>query len=76
MKSPSPLQKYLTIDETSIRYSCGKTTIHALIRAGKLVTKKLGSRTLIDLEDADRFFDNLPSASAVRAKFKTLTRGR
>jgi excisionase family DNA binding protein len=68
--------KYLTIEQSCGRYCLGRTTIHSLIKSGEIVTRKLGSKTLIDRADADRFFENLPSAAKKRRTFKTHTGGR
>lgn len=68
--SGSDLPKYISINDALARYQVGRTTLHALIAANEIRTRKLGSRTLIDLEAADAFFESLPSASKTRARFK------
>lgn len=62
--------KYISIGDATARYDIGRTTLHALIAANQIQTKKLGARTLIDRDAADRFFESLPSASKTRARFK------
>jgi len=45
----------------------GRSKVYELIRAGKLRAKKLGSKTLILAEDADRFLASLPDMPAAEA---------
>jgi excisionase family DNA binding protein len=54
-------RKFLTIRAACHRYACGKTTIYELIKSGDLVARKLGTKTIIDGEVADQFFNALPS---------------
>lgn len=68
--------KYLNIGQCVSRYCVGRTTLHHLIEAKKFKTRKLGSKVLIDREDADRFFESLPSAGKPRRSFKTYSTGR
>lgn len=62
--------KYISIGDAIARYDIGRTTLHALIAANQVQARKLGARTLIDREAADRFFESLPSASKTRTRFK------
>lgn len=62
--------KYLDIAGALARYPIGRTTLYTLIKANCIETRKLGARVLIDLEAADRFFEELPSASNARRRFK------
>lgn len=72
---PRPLEevprKYITIGSAVVRFAIGKTTLHALIAANLIRTRKLGARTLIDVEAADRYFESLPSASQVGSRRKS-----
>ena len=50
-----------SVDETAIRTGCGRDTIYAAIREGRLEAKKLGRRTLITEPALRRFLDGLPA---------------
>lgn len=73
---PEALPKYMTIAVALVRYSVGRTTMSALIAANCFATIKVGSRTLIDREAADRFFESLPSAGKSRTSCKRPTAKR
>jgi excisionase family DNA binding protein len=51
-----------SIAETCARTGIGRDTIYGAIRAGTLVARKLGRRTLITEGDLRRFLENLPKA--------------
>jgi excisionase family DNA binding protein len=48
------------VDELAVAASCGRDKIYQAIRDGHLVARKLGRRTLITMEAAQRFLDGLP----------------
>ena len=41
----------------------GRSSIYNLFRSGKLRAFKAGKRTLVKVEDIQRFVDNMPAAS-------------
>ena len=41
----------------------GRSSIYQLFRSGKLCAYKAGKRTLVKVEDIQRFVDNMPAAS-------------
>ena len=43
------------------RYPIGKTKLWELIRDGVLTTRKVGSRTLVEAESAEAWWNSLPS---------------
>jgi hypothetical protein len=45
-------------------YSVGHTKLYAEIKTGRLIVRKLGHRTLIDVAEAQRWFENLPVGGA------------
>ncbi len=52
--------KALTLIEFCATYCIGQTTAYAELKAGRLRAKKIGSKTLIPVAEAERWFDNLP----------------
>ena len=52
----------MSIDEFVKRYNIAATRVYAEIRAGRLLTKRLGARRLISDEAAQAWFDALPAA--------------
>ena len=44
----------------------GRSKAYMEIKAGRLKTRKIGSRTVIPMEDARAWFDTQPSGFAVR----------
>jgi excisionase family DNA binding protein len=51
-----------SIAETCALTGLGRDTIYCAIRAGKLVARKVGRRTLITDSDLRRFLESLPRA--------------
>lgn len=49
----------LDIDAMCRRYSIGRTTVFAELKSGRLRATKVGRRTLIDLGDADAWWQGL-----------------
>jgi hypothetical protein len=54
------LQDSFSVDEFARRNRIGLTTAYAEIRAGRLIARKIGRRTVITIEDARSWRDNLP----------------
>jgi hypothetical protein len=54
------LQDSYSVDEFARRNRIGLSTAYAEIRAGRLIARKIGRRTLIVAEDARSWRDNLP----------------
>ena len=50
-------------DEFAKRYGIGRTTIFAEIKAGRLVARKIGKRTVITVQDGRAWLASLPRAS-------------
>jgi len=55
----------VSIRDAADAVGIGRSKIYELIKAGELVPRKCGSRTLIRYEDLKRFIDNLPSSQAL-----------
>jgi excisionase family DNA binding protein len=51
-----------SIAETCALTGFGRDSIYGAIRAGKLVARKLGKRTVVTSRDLERFLHNLPQA--------------
>jgi excisionase family DNA binding protein len=62
---PSSLQKRaLSVDEFCEMYGVERTTAYKLMGNGDLPSKKCGTRRLIPIEAAERWFANLPAANS------------
>jgi hypothetical protein len=55
--------RYLSPKNTAYRYGTSKSTIYLHIKLGHFRAIKFGGRTLIDVSNADTFFDALPQLS-------------
>jgi len=51
----------ISVNEALTRYGIGRTKLDELLGDGSLKARKLGAKTLIDVETADDFFASLPS---------------
>jgi len=61
MPSVEPLlQDSFSVDEFARRNRIGLTTAYAEIRAGRLIARKIGRRTVVLADDARSWRDNLP----------------
>jgi hypothetical protein len=56
-----------SVDEFARRNRIGLTTAYAEIRAGRLVARKIGRRTVVLAEDARLWRDNLPKVQPENA---------
>jgi len=54
------LQKSYSLDEFARQNDIGLTTVRSEIRAGRLVARKIGRRTIIAAEDAKAWRERLP----------------
>jgi excisionase family DNA binding protein len=54
----------ISVSQAMARYGVGRTKIYELLGDGSLKARKLGAKTLIDVEAADRFFLSLPAFGA------------
>jgi hypothetical protein len=60
-------ERALGIREFCRRYSIGRTTLYSEIAAGRLIIKKLGTRSLIPIDSAEQWFDSLPDGGSPSA---------
>ncbi|SUS03292.1 hypothetical protein DF3PB_10045 [uncultured Defluviicoccus sp.] len=60
--------KFAKIRDVCILYGLGRTKVAELIKSGQLRAVKIGSATLVDIEAADQFFAQLPTAARVRER--------
>jgi excisionase family DNA binding protein len=61
---PLANQRALSIPQFCQRYGPGKSTAYQEIQAGRLRARKVGRRTLITLDDAERWLRDLPEFAA------------
>lgn len=52
----------VSIKDAAVAVGIGRSKIYELIKAGDLIPRKCGSRTLILLEDLKHFIESLPTA--------------
>jgi predicted site-specific integrase-resolvase len=50
----------LTLDEFCKRVKIGRTKAYEEVRAGRLVVRKNGKKSIVTAEDGQRYLDNLP----------------
>jgi hypothetical protein len=60
MAVQSLLQKSYSLDEFARQNDIGLTTVRGEIKAGRLVARKVGRRTIITPEDANDWRNRLP----------------
>lgn len=53
--------KLMHVGAVCERYSVGRTKLYQLLRTNCIQAVKLGSRTLVSVESADRYFSCLPA---------------
>jgi hypothetical protein len=51
----------LTVKEFLARYRMSRTKLYQLLATGQLTARKLGTRTLIEIDEAERWASTLPS---------------
>lgn len=54
----------LSIEEFSTCYGVGRSTTYEEIKAGRLRARKVGKRTVIGVEDAEKWLSDLPSVGS------------
>jgi excisionase family DNA binding protein len=59
-----PGRAAFSIPEVCAHTGLGRDAVYSAIRAGQLVARKLGRRTLITQQDLQRFLARLPKAGA------------
>ena len=53
--------KTMPVKQALRRYGIGRTKFYELLASGAIKASKLGTKTLIDVETADSFFNGLPN---------------
>jgi excisionase family DNA binding protein len=61
------LHKHLSIGAFSARYGVGKTKIYQLLNSGELPAVKIGTRTMIAVDAAERWRNGLPDYKPLRS---------
>lgn len=61
MRENHEYKRCLGVNEFKKVYGVSHTRLYALIKSGKLQVKKNGRRTLIDHEEAERWYSQLPT---------------
>jgi excisionase family DNA binding protein len=54
-------RRALTITEFATRYSIGRSKIYEEAAAGRITLRKAGKKTLITVDDAEKWLANLPA---------------
>jgi excisionase family DNA binding protein len=57
-----------SIDEFAKLAGIGRTTVYAEIKAGRLITAKVGKRTLLTADEVRRWLERLPTSHAAAAR--------
>lgn len=60
--TPSVTKGAFSVDEFCERFSIGRTAVYAELKAGRLIARKCGRRTLIPHDEALRWLANLPAS--------------
>ncbi len=60
--TPAPTAAFLSVKAAQARYGLSRTRLYRLLAAGRIEARKLGGRTLVVAESADRFMAALPRA--------------
>ena len=55
-------KRVLTITEFIDAYGIGRTKLYELIKNNEIVVKKFGRKTLIPIDEAERWLESLPNA--------------
>ena len=61
-------QDFFSLDEFARRHQIGVTTIYAEIKAGRLTARKIGRRTVIAVNDAEAWREQLPRVRSVQSQ--------
>ena len=65
--APSAPVRWGTITDLCQRYPFSRARAYRLLSAGKLSARKMGGRTIWDLDSAERYLADLPEYSTARA---------
>lgn len=57
------LKRAYTVKEFQSSYGIGHTKFYEEVKAGRLRIRKVGKRSLVSFEDAERWFNSLPVAA-------------
>jgi predicted DNA-binding transcriptional regulator AlpA len=57
-------RRVITIAEFLHRYSIGRTRFYEEVAAGRLRLRKLGKKSLVSLDDAEKWLASLPTVKA------------
>ena len=60
--APKPEKLAFSVDEACALSGLGRSYLYAEIKAGRLATRKAGSRTLVLRKDLEGFLESLPVA--------------
>jgi hypothetical protein len=63
MPSSTTTKRALSVRDFFDRYSIGRTKFYEEVRAGRLRVVKLGKKTLVDIDEAERWFASLRTAA-------------
>jgi|SoiMethySBSTD1v2_1073268.scaffolds.fasta_scaffold12625_6 hypothetical protein len=63
-----PQQDFFSLYEFARRHQIGLTTIYAEIKAGRLTARKIGRRTVIAVNDAEAWREQLPRVRSVQSQ--------
>tara|TARA_R100001163_G_C4933532_1_gene108446 strand:- start:77 stop:256 length:180 start_codon:yes stop_codon:yes gene_type:complete len=55
-------KRVLTITEFIDAYGIGRTKLYELIKNNEIAVKKFGRKTLIPIDEAERWLESLPNA--------------
>jgi len=55
-------KRVLTISEFIDAYGVGRTKLYELIKNNEIAVKKFGRKTLIPIDEAERWLESLPNA--------------
>jgi hypothetical protein len=65
MQPSEQQQDFYSLGEFARRHSIGLRTVYAEISAGRLTARKIGRRTVIAIDDAKTWIDQLPKVQPV-----------
>jgi hypothetical protein len=65
MPRPERPQLADSLNEFARQHGIGLTTVRAEIKAGRLIARKLGRRTIIAAEDARAWLEELPKVARI-----------
>ena len=51
---------YIPLNEACVRACCKRSKMYALIRQKKVIARKMGSRTIVEISSIDKLLASLP----------------